>query len=246
MVAPNGAHRGKSDHPALPVTISEIVETAKASFAAGAAALHLHIRDDDGQHSLDAGRYRDALDAVAAAVPGMQLQITTEAAGRFDVGQQLKCLELVRAKWASISVREIAREPSLASHVYGVCREKGLRVQHILYDADDAELLKRWLDDGTVKHEQRSVLLVLGRYSAGQNSNPDDLQPVLESLPVVSDWMVCAFGPQEHACLIEAAKLGGNCRVGFENSLVNTMGQPWPDNTASVLELRKRLTLALA
>ena len=61
MVAPNGAMRGKADHPALPVTIPETVETARACFQAGADALHLHIRDDQGRHTLDPGRYHEAL-----------------------------------------------------------------------------------------------------------------------------------------------------------------------------------------
>ncbi|MFC3119632.1 3-keto-5-aminohexanoate cleavage protein [Jhaorihella thermophila] len=33
------------------------------------------------------------------------------------------------------------------------------------------------------------------------------------------DWTVCAFGPAEHACLLQALRLGGNVRIGFENNL---------------------------
>ena len=68
MVAPNGARRMKADHPALPLTVAETVETAQACHAAGAGALHLHIRDAEGRHSLDAGHYREALQALRQAV----------------------------------------------------------------------------------------------------------------------------------------------------------------------------------
>ncbi|MED5305295.1 MAG: 3-keto-5-aminohexanoate cleavage protein, partial [Pseudomonadota bacterium] len=83
MVAPNGARRTKADHPAIPVTIQETVETALACAAVGAQAMHLHVRDADQQHVLDAGLYREALKELGAAVPAMHLQITTEAVGRF-------------------------------------------------------------------------------------------------------------------------------------------------------------------
>ena len=55
MVAPNGARRGKADHASLPLTLAETLATARACHAAGADALHLHVRDEAGAHSLDAG-----------------------------------------------------------------------------------------------------------------------------------------------------------------------------------------------
>ncbi|PSL20048.1 3-keto-5-aminohexanoate cleavage protein [Shimia abyssi] len=237
MVAPNGARRSKADHPALPVTPDEIAETAKACFAAGADALHLHVRDDDGAHSLDSGRYREAMTEVARAVPNMRLQITTEAVGIYSVAQQLTCLNEVAPNWASVSVREIARDPELASRVYATCADMGCEVQHILYDSDDIDLLQRWWADETVPAKQDSVLFVLGRYSAGQVSKPSDLNPFLVALPNAKNWMLCAFGPQEHACLVDGAGRGGNLRVGFENSLVSATGYQHANNAASVAAL---------
>ena len=58
--------------------------------------------------------------------------------------------------------------------------------------------------------------------------------------------MVCAFGPREHDCLIRAAELGGDLRVGFENSLTDASGRPWRDNADSVRALVARIeTLAV-
>lgn len=241
MVAPNGARRGKADHPALPVTAAEIVAEAQACFAAGANALHLHVRDAEGQHSLDAGRYREALDELARTVPKMRVQITTESAGIFHVPAQLACLELVRPGWASISVREMARAPKLAERAYALCAEQGTEVQHILYDTDDVTQLQRWQADGVVRDGQTGVIFVLGRYTEGQTSDPAALAPFLATMPQREDWMLCAFGPQEHACLIAAAKAGGACRVGFENSLTDAHGTPWANNAASVAALRAAL-----
>ncbi|MBU2944914.1 3-keto-5-aminohexanoate cleavage protein [Shimia thalassica] len=241
LVAPNGARRGHDDHIALPVTTQEIVETATACQLAGANGLHLHVRDADGQHSLDGGRYLETLAALEDAVSELDLQITTEAAGVFDVASQLDCLKHVKPAWASISVREIDRSPELADHVYGLCAEQGTRVQHILYDAKDAALLDHWRANGTVRQAQSDRLFVLGRYATGQRSTPADLDPFLTGGLPTSPWMICAFGPDEHACLTRAATLGGDIRVGFENSLTNASGTPWKDNAASVSALVQQL-----
>lgn len=241
MVAPNGARRGRADHPALPVTIPETVETAVACRRAGADGLHLHVRDAEGAHSLDPGRYKEALAELARAAPDMTVQITTESAGIYDVPAQLATLRAVAPEWASISVREIARAPKLVDTVYGTCADNGTRVQHILYDAADAALLQDWQARGLVRAGQEDVILVLGRYASGQQSRPQDLAPLLQNIPEGAPWMLCAFGASEHACLIEAARLGGACRVGFENSLTAADGRQHPDNAGSVAALISQL-----
>lgn len=241
MVAPNGARRGKEDHPELPVTTPETVETARACFAAGANALHLHVRDDNGKHSLDAGRYREALSEFAHAVPNMRVQITTEAAGSHDVPAQLSCLNAVQPDWDSISVREIARQPDLADRIYGSCADQDTEVQHILYDTADIQLLQDWQSRGIVRDGQDSVLFVLGHYSEGHASAPVDLDPFRAAIADAQHWMLCAFGPDEHVCLASAAAQGGDLGIGFENSLLNADGVAHTDNAASVAALVKSL-----
>ncbi|MFO7770296.1 MAG: 3-keto-5-aminohexanoate cleavage protein, partial [Roseovarius gahaiensis] len=107
MVAPNGARRTKSDHPALPITLSEIIETAKSCAAAGADGLHLHLRDAEGLHLLDAGLYREALVELRAQVPGLALQVTTEAAGRYAAPHQRQVALKSGADMVSVALREM-------------------------------------------------------------------------------------------------------------------------------------------
>ena len=54
-VAPTGAESAKADVPALPVTLDELVATAKECEAVGASVVHVHIRDDDARPTLDLG-----------------------------------------------------------------------------------------------------------------------------------------------------------------------------------------------
>ena len=61
---PDRRRDGQGDVPALPTTLEELVETAVRCEAAGAAMIHLHIRDDEHQPTLDIGRLSEAVDAV--------------------------------------------------------------------------------------------------------------------------------------------------------------------------------------
>ena len=245
LVAPNGARRGHGDHSALPVTTAETVSTARACQQAGADGLHLHVRDQHGEHSLDQGRYRETLAELRQSVPGLDLQVSTEAAGIFDVASQLQCLEGLQPTWASISVREIARAPELAERVYGTCSGQGTRVQHILYNQADAALLARWQAKGIVRQEQVERLYVSGRYETDQEKTPSQLSAWITDNTPSTPWMVCAFGANEHSCLLNAAELGADIRVGFENSLTDPKGSMWVDNATSVAALVHSLERAI-
>lgn len=240
MVAPNGARRGKGDHPELPITVPEIVAATQASVAAGAGALHLHVRGADGAHSLDAGLYREALSELTRALPDLPVQITTEAVGQYSPAQQAALIDALRPRWVSASLRELGQAPEIAKRTYEQARAQGTQVQHIIYGPEDMDRLRHWQQDG-VLDEAESVILVLGRYGKEVPSTPAALDDLLAQMPPVGDWMVCAFGPSEHACLLHAARRGGNLRVGFENALVDAEGQPWPSVAHSVAALSAAL-----
>ena len=84
MIAPNGARPKKKDHNEVPVTINEIVETAKLCFEEGAGAIHFHLRDEKGDHILNSEMCSKALNDLQLSVPNMHLQVTTEAVGRYS------------------------------------------------------------------------------------------------------------------------------------------------------------------
>ncbi len=236
MAAPNGVRRTKADHPAVPVSIPETVETAVACCSAGADALHLHVRDAQGGHSLDTGLYREAMAELERALPGLPVQVTTESGGIYEVPEQLALVEDLQPRWISLALREAARDPELADRLYAAAAGMGTEIQHIVFDADDSALLKHLQGRGVIA-EDCSVILVLGRYSLDMNSDPDDLPPLLLALPPVGKWMLCAFGPNEHASLLKAISMGGDVRIGFENSFLQPDGTPWPDNPSSVAAL---------
>jgi 3-keto-5-aminohexanoate cleavage enzyme len=249
MLAPNGARKTKADHPALPMTIAETVAAARAAHAEGAGALHAHVRDAEGGHSLDPGLYRELIAEMARVVPDMPVQITTEAAGRYSPADQRAVVRRVLPEGVSVALSEMwpANAPDdEASRFYHWAAEAGIAVQHILYSPAELSRLVR-LVSGAHIPPPLQLLYVLGRYLPPQAATPEVLTGFLtaaSALPERPDWAACAFGPQETDCLLAAIKAGGKARIGFENNLTSPDGTPAPDNAARVADLIRRLPLS--
>lgn len=251
MVAPNGARLSKSDHPNLPLSLDEVVEEAKACFEAGADGLHLHLRDTDGGHILDAGQYREAVSELANAAPALQIQITTEAVGMYDPAAQIYVAEHGGARFVSASIRELSRESDTEklARFFERCAEAGVSLQHILYDDSDLRLLTELLPEKLLRSDSLQLLFVLGGHGVGAVGDPKALDPFLtglKNLNIRPDWGVCAFGQPETECLVYALEQGGKLRVGFENSRLNSDGSVAASNAERVREVRTLTSRSVA
>jgi uncharacterized protein (DUF849 family) len=237
-VAPNGAYKTGRDHPRVPVTRDDIVADAIACRNAGASLFHLHVRDAEGRHLLDAQAYRDATQAIRRAVGNtLVIQITTEAAGRYKRAAQMSVVREVRPEAVSIALREIVPDAAAEAEAQAFLawlRAESVMPQYILYSPDDVTRYRDLLLRGVIPAARDFLLFVLGRYSAGQVSEPADLLPFLRAHDGATPWAVCAFGPREAACAMTAAALGGHVRVGFENNLYLPDGTLAADNAALV------------
>lgn len=240
-VAPNGARRGKADHPALPIAPAELAREAETCRLAGASLLHLHVRDQAGGHSLAADDYLPAIAAVKATVgDGMIVQITTEACGVHDVAAQMACVRAVRPEAASFALREFFRpghdRRALADFFYWVA-EAGIAPQFILYDPAEVGALLALVEESVLPFTRPNALFVLGRYGEGVASDPAAIHAFLAGWPEDVPWSVCAFGRSEARVAAAALALGGHVRVGFENNLEAPDGSPLPSNAAQVARI---------
>ena len=246
MVAPNGARLTKADHPAVPITAPELARAAAECAEAGASAIHLHVRDTDGRHVLDAELYRDAMDAIRRAVGDrLVCQITTEAVGRYGPDRMMAVVREVRPDWVSVAVREIApalKDEPAAAQFFEWMYESGVAPQFIVHEPDDALRLMQWRRRGLLPFRPAFVLIVLGRYGDGSPGRPKDLLRFLNAIDPDDHWMVCAFGRAEAACALTAATLGGHSRIGFENNILMADGSV----AASNAELVARTTAGIA
>ena len=241
MVAPNGARLTDDDHPAIPVTIPRIVSVAGACAAAGAGAMHFHVRDAEKAHILDAGLYREALAELAIAVPEMHHQITTETVGRYGPDDMRAVTRAVMPPGVSIGVPEMipSGAPSAEDAAfYSWLADEGIRTQHICYQPEHLRLLGVLLDTAGLPKTGVWCLFVIGHYT-GAISYPeliDDFLAEMRGAGIDGDWAICAFREEEAACIRHAAGRGGKLRVGFENSMIMADGSLAPDNVARVTE----------
>ena len=190
-VAPNGGRFSKLDHPRLPLSIAELAQEARACSAAGARLMHFHVRGTRGEHSLDAGLYREALREIEPHAGGMILQISSESRGvgknssqssaqklgkslakssddvLYSPHQQARCIFASDCRAASVSFREICSEGfAFAQSFYAEAAARGIHLQHILYSASEAESFQRALSTGVVvsaSGHRLCVLFVFGR-----------------------------------------------------------------------------------
>ena len=180
-VAPNGAYKTKQDHASLPLTASELADTAKACLDAGAAMLHLHVRDRDGKHSLDIDTYRDAIAAIKKAVGNnLVIQATSEAAGVYSAAEQMAAMRELKPEAMSLAIREIVPdtelEKSAAEFFHWAAREK-IVSQYILYSSTDLQRFQDLVNRGIIPPGHHWLLFVLGRYTTNQTSSPQQLLP---------------------------------------------------------------------
>ncbi len=253
MVAPNGARLTTKDHPVLPVTIEKTVEAVAQCKSAGAGAVHLHVRDQEGQHLLDVETYREAMAAVRDRLgKDFPIQVTTESVGKYRPEQQIALVKELKPEYISAALTEFVPDAiynDMASDFYRWSVDTGVAVQHILYSSEDLAKFIDLQESGVIPDQHRSLLFVLGRYTEGQQSSPQDLDLFLEELERRGvaghyTWMICAFGQNETECLVYAAARGGHVRVGFENNRLHRDGRVAINNAERIEEVRDSLKLA--
>lgn len=236
-VAPNGARRTKADHPRLPMTASEIARDAAEALEAGAAMIHLHVRDTNGAHTLDADLYREAVAAVKETVGDrLVIQITTEAVGRYTPQEQIAVIDALTPESVSIALREIlpeGQDAREAAALFERMEKAGTLYQIIIYEAAELARLDQLAARGILPEGPLAVLAVAGRYT-DRGATPEELDAYIAANISRHQWMMCAFGPQETQFMIRAAHAGGNARVGFENNLWLPDGSIAPSNAAIV------------
>lgn len=241
-VAPNGARHTKSTHPNLPLTPEELAITAVECLEAGARMFHLHVRDEQNQHSLSPQHYTPALEAIKKAVgEEMLIQITTEAAGIYQIEQQIRFMQALLPDCLSVALREFITNETQWEHFrefIASLSSKGCLLQYILYDINDFNLYKRLIESHVIPSFGHSLLLVLGRYSHTEPT-VDILAQYQSILATNAPWMCCTFGINAHQILSEVVALGAHVRVGFENSFYLPDGRIAGSNADIVAQTRQ-------
>jgi len=238
MCAPNGARKSKADHPALPISAEDLAGCAESILSAGASIMHVHVRDDEGRHSLDVDRYRAATRAIRDRV-GRQLviQVTTEACGIYVSEQQMDMVRELKPEAVSLGLQELCPHDATenaAGDFFSWLNAEGSMAQYILYSPEDVARFVTLRRNGVIPGMRPFVLYVLGRYSDDLTGDPRDLENFAALADDDMEWAVCCFGKTEQAAASLASAMNGHARVGFENNLLAPDGGTATDNATLV------------
>jgi uncharacterized protein (DUF849 family) len=256
-VAPTGAESRKSDVPALPVTLDELVTTAKECQAAGASVIHVHIRDDQARPTLDLARLSDT---VAALREGTDLIVQLSTGGAVSDGFPARLAVLDAGPDAcSLTCGTVNFGDEVFHNPWPFIRDLYARTQELavvpefeLFDFGHIATLHRLLAEmGSPHGGHVHCDLVMG-VPGGMPGNAATLVQAVAALPEGATWSATGIGRTTLPVLFAALAAGGHLRVGMEDTTSFARGRPVTSNAelveraASLAALAQRPPLSCA
>jgi len=229
-VAPTGAEADKSAVPALPVTLNELVITAKECEAAGAAVIHVHIRDGEARPTLDPARLADT---VAALRAGTDLIVQLSTGGAVTDGFAARLAVLDAAPDAcSLTCGtvnfgdEVFHNPwPFIKDLYQLTQERQVVPEFELFDLGQVATLHRLLGEfGAPAGGHVHCDLVMG-VPGGMPGDVATLTAAVAALPAGATWSATGIGRSTLPVMFGALGAGGHLRVGMEDTLTYARGR---------------------
>jgi 3-keto-5-aminohexanoate cleavage enzyme len=238
-VAPTGAETAKSDAPALPVTIDELVETAKACEAAGAAVIHVHLRDDAARPTLDLGLARATVAALRETTD-LIVQVSSGGAVTDSEDDRLAVLDC-GADGASLTCGTVnfgsdvfLNRWEFIEQLYLAMRERQIVPEFELFDLGHVTTMRRLLDKhGEPYGGHIHCDLVMG-VPGGMPGTTAALTACVAALPAGVTFSATGVGRSTLPVMLASLSAGGHLRVGMEDTLTFAPGQPVRDNAELV------------
>jgi 3-keto-5-aminohexanoate cleavage enzyme len=224
-VAITGSLPTKEQNPALPITTSEQVESTHEAFEAGAALVHIHVRDDAGRPSSDPERFQRVQAGVRKHCPGMIVQFSTGGRGR-RLEERGAMLHL-RPDMASLATGSVnfptsvyENPPDFVEALAREIRAHGAKPEVEIFDVamlyNAVELVK-----ADLLTPPPHVQFVLGLKNAlpARRELLMFLVSELAALLPGATWTAAGMGRHQLTVNHWALELGGHCRTGLEDNV---------------------------
>jgi uncharacterized protein (DUF849 family) len=238
-VAPTGAELQKASVPALPVTLDELVTTAKECQAAGAAVIHVHIRDDQARPTLDVPRLTDTVQALRAGTD-LIVQLSTGGAVTDSFERRLAVLDAAPDA-CSLTCGTVNFGDEVFANPWPFIRELYVRTQQLgvvpefeLFDLGQVATLHRLLGElGEPAGGHVHCDLVMG-VPGGMPGDAATLVAAVAALPAGATWSATGIGRTSLPVMFAALAAGGHLRVGMEDTTTFSRGRPVTGNAELV------------
>ena len=239
-VAITGSVPTKADNPAVPVTISEQVESTQESFEAGASIAHCHVRDDEGKPTSDPERFARLKEGLEKHCPGMIIQFST--GGRSGAGAARGGMLPLRPDMASLAVgsnnfptRVYENPPDLVDWLAAEMIAHDVKPEIEAFDLSHIFKTKEMADKGQLAGTPY-VQFVMGV----KNAMPVDREVFDFYVHTVNrfwpgaPWCAAGIGPNQIVLNDWAIAAGGHARTGLEDNIRLDRATLAPSNAALV------------
>ena len=261
-----GAGDTTAKNPAVPVTPEEIAISGIAAARAGAAIIHIHVRDPETRlGSMNVDDYREVVERVRDSGVDVVINLTTGPGARFVPGdpdpkiagpgstittpeRRVEHILALRPEICSLDMGSMnfgphvfANIPAHLSTMAASIREAGVKPELEVFEAGHIQLAAKMVADGAFDAPQL-FQIVLG-VPWGAPATPEAMVFMRNQLPSGANWAGFGIGRAEFPFVALAAMLGGHCRVGLEDNLYLEQRVLAPSNAALVEKAVRILTL---
>lgn len=239
-VAITGSLPTKADNPAVPVTITEQVESTQESFEAGATIAHCHVRDDEGRPTSDPDRFARLKEGLERHCPGIIIQFST--GGRSGAGRARGGMLPLRPDMASLTVgsnnfptRVYENPPDLVDWLAEEMLAHAIKPEIEAFDLSHIFKAKEMADRGQLAGTPY-VQFVMGV----KNAMPADKEVFDFYVHTVNrfwpgaPWCAAGIGANQIILNEWTVAAGGHARTGLEDNVRLDRGTLAPSNAALV------------
>jgi uncharacterized protein (DUF849 family) len=265
--AVTGAVTSREQTPYLPITPEEIATSSLEAAEAGAAVVHIHVRNPEtGNPSMDLELYRDTVDRIRKYNKDVLINLTTGPGAYYmpsldnlaqGAPSSVLLKPLLRVKHIQVIKPELCSMDFNTMHQAGdgirinhkrVTREMVRLVQEVgtkpeleIFDSGDLRIAQEFVADGTIKGNPFWQFAMGIKY--GWNSTPNTLQYAYRELPAGAIWSAFGIGKDEMPILAQTMILGGHVRVGMEDNIYTSKGVLAKTNAELVIMAKEIIKL---
>ena len=237
--AVTGAHTTPKHNPNLPVTSDQIADSALAAAEAGAAIVHVHVRDPDtAAPSMELDHYRDVVQRIRKHNPDLLINLTTgpgatgpvdsvvTGSDRFKSAQQRVAHVLdLRPEICSLDFNTMNRGLDqitvnalpVVREMARLIRDVGVKPELEIFDSGDMSIAKSLINDGLITG--RPLIQIATGVKWGWESTVDTLAYAKRLMPADATWYAFGIGSKQMPFAALSLLNGGHVRVGFEDNV---------------------------
>jgi 3-keto-5-aminohexanoate cleavage enzyme len=246
-----GAETTRERQPNLPLLPAEQARAAADCVQAGASIIHLHVREDDGKPSQRVARFKESIDAIRAAAPGVIIQISTGGAVGEAIDKRAEPLAL-KPEMASLNIGTMnfgddvfTNHPRDVNGLAERMRAQGVMPELEVYEVGHLEAGYRLFKQGVIA-QPLHFQFVLG-VPGGMSGEAHNLQAMITALKAGAaahaipepHWGVAGVGRYQLPLAVQALVQGGHVRVGFEDNIFYHKGEVATSNAQLVARITR-------